>query len=229
MKVSQNKRAFSLLEVLVSISLLLLLLLLLVVASNTALNFWHRSQDQVKSSLEARAALQIITSDLRSAVLSASDTLSKNYFFVSSDPQSENSCLFFLATLPPEKRNPSDLGDLCAVGYFVSSEKTTRDQLVHHLYRFSLPSNTTAQALRERNLLELCMLTASATNPLCERIASNITHFQTTAIWYEEKQFSIDRKQTPPSLVEIVLEIVSQPSSRKKGIKNWRTIVALHE
>lgn len=229
MKIVRNKRAFSLLEVLVAISLLLLLLLLLVGTSNTALNFWHHSQDQAKSASEARAVLQLLISDLRSAVLSPNEVFPKNYFFVSSDSDAEKSFLFFLAAFPREKRNSSDLGDLCAVGYFVSNEKTTYGQLAQRLYRFSLSSKATAQALKEGNLLEQCMLAASTNNPCCECVASHLAHFQATPIWYKEKQFSLEEQQIPPSLVEIFLETMPQSLSQQKKFQSWRTVVALHE
>ncbi len=216
------------LEVVVAISLVLLLLLLLGEISNTALNFWQRSQEQIKSSSEARAALQLITTDLRSAVLLPNPISSKNSFFATSTPQSESSFLFFLATLPLEKRNPSDLGDLCALGYFLSSEKDVRGETVHYLYRLYLPSNITAQALKEDNLLECLQNGASSSNPLCERVASHIAYFQATPLWYNENSFSTDptKNSAPPSLVEIIVETTSLAPSKKK--ETWRTAIALH-
>ncbi len=230
MKLSPNKnsRGFSLLEVVVAMTLLLLLLLLLSEISNTALHFCHRSQEQIKSSSEARAALQLITSDLRSAIVLPNTSSSKEYFFSTSDPDSKNGFLYFLATLPPEKRSPSDLGDLCTVGYFLSAEKKERGEPVQYLYRFYLPSKITTQALKEENLLECSQNAAFSTNPLCERVASNIAHFEVTPVWHEENSFSTDatKNLNPPSLVEIVLETVPRALSQKKEM--WRTVIVLH-
>lgn len=227
MKMLQNKnrRAFSLLEILVSIALLSLLFLLLTTASTTALSFWHRLESRQESLREASATLQLITSDLRSAIILKSS--SENYFFSALPNKNfpDNSTLFFLAALPPEKRPSS--GDCCAVGYFLDTQKNAHETRAYDLYRFYLSSKETAAAMAQGRLIEACSLMASSHDPHCERIASTISRFQATPIWYEKKSFSLhtEKESDPPALVQISLETLSLLDPTKK--ESWSALVAL--
>lgn len=227
MKMLQNKdlRAFSLLEILVSIALLSLLFLLLATISTTAISFWHRLEAKQKNLREASAALQLITSDLRSAIVLKSS--SENYFFTAFPNKNfpDNSTLFFLAALPKEKRVSS--GDCCAVGYFLAVEKNVHETAIYDLYRFYLSSEETVEAMAQSRLLEHCSVMTSPEEPHCERIASNISRFQATPIWYEKKSFSFhsEQKSDPPAFVQIVLETSSPLDPTKK--ESWSTLVTL--
>lgn len=216
---------FSLLEVLVAMSFLLLLVGLLVTGVSLILHSWqqlHQEQEEVR---EVRAALQLLTSDLRYVVLAKGNKVRNGPFFVTSmaSDSLEERFLFFLTALPKEKRASSDLGDLCAVSYFVSNEQERRTTK-HHLYRFSLSHQETTKAIMQGSLLERCRLAASPNNPLCERVASDITQFQVIPIWHESEQFSTQSEEGVPALLEIVLSI----GSDKKTKRSWRKIVALH-
>lgn len=220
----KKSNAFSLLEVLITMSLLLVFLLLLMTTAKTVLNSWSYFYQEQEENRQACAILQLLAEDLRSVVLIKNSEENASFFISSTKPYSlEGSTLFFLAALPREKRSSSDLADLCAIGYFASTEEEQK-KTVHHLYRFLIPSKETLLGIAEDRLLELCKFTAFPSNLHCERIASDVTHFEVIPIWKDSEQFSTQPGEGKPSLVEIVLSF----GIDEKKNKLWRTIISLH-
>ncbi len=147
---SKKSSAFSLLELLVAISVLCILLVILLNIVQGATNLWRSSENKVEAYREGRAALQIISSDLRHT-LSSTNT---NFFRrdISSYPNSTN--VAFLATLPLSSQETNSLSDVCTVGYFLAYDNKSpvsgiTGRQSYNLYRYFVESNETFAKLSD--------------------------------------------------------------------------------
>ena len=147
---SKKSSAFSLLELLVAISVLCILLVILLNIVQGATNLWRTSENKVEAYREGRAALQIISSDLRH-VLASTNT---NFFRrdISSYPNSTN--VAFLATLPLSSQETNSLSDVCTVGYFLAYDNKSpvsgiTGRQSYNLYRYFVESNETFAKLSD--------------------------------------------------------------------------------
>ena len=147
---SKKSFAFSLLELLVAISVLCILLVILLNIVQGATNLWRSSENKVEAYREGRAALQIISSDLRHALASTNT----NFFRrdISSYPNSTN--VAFLATLPLSSQETNSLSDVCTVGYFLAYDNKSpvsgiTGRQSYNLYRYFVESNETFAKLSD--------------------------------------------------------------------------------
>jgi GxxExxY protein len=147
---SKKSSAFSLLELLVAISVLCILLVILLNIVQGATNLWRTSENKVEAYREGRAALQIISSDLRH-VLASTNT---NFFRrdISSYPNSTN--VAFLATFPLSSQETNSLSDVCTVGYFLAYDNKSpvsgiTGRQSYNLYRYFVESNETFAKLSD--------------------------------------------------------------------------------
>ena len=147
---SKKSFAFSLLELLVAIAVLCILLVILLDIVQGATNLWRTSENKVEAYREARAALQIISSDLRHALASTNT----NFFRrdISSYPNSTN--VAFLATLPLSSQETNSLSDVCTVGYFLAYDNKSpvsgiTGRQSYNLYRYFVESNETFAKLSD--------------------------------------------------------------------------------
>ena len=147
---SKKSSAFSLLELLVAIAVLCILLVILLDIVQGATNLWRTSENKVEAYREARAALQIISSDLRHALASTNT----NFFRrdISSYPNSTN--VAFLATLPLSSQETNSLSDICTVGYFLAYDNKSpvsgiTGRQSYNLYRYFVESNETFAKLSD--------------------------------------------------------------------------------
>ncbi|OHE76202.1 MAG: hypothetical protein A3F67_08730 [Verrucomicrobia bacterium RIFCSPHIGHO2_12_FULL_41_10] len=207
-------------------SILMLLTMLLLELSKMTMGLYHKAEQQQDASREARATLQFIASDLRSAVLldKNKESLSDLYLNVQTHDPSCGSNLFFLTTLPREKRIKEDLGDLHAVGYFLTPTSNTIKSSCYDLYRFVANSNETMTALTQGTLLSLYQKAYTTDSALCEKLASNILKFQVTPGWYYQGQLTKQppkiqtdpkRSNIPPSFITISITIISNATAKK--------------
>lgn len=104
---------FTLIELLVAMTVLCLLVVTLFGLLDGAVKLWRENENRVDAFREARAAMNIISGDLRSYCAAT------NMDFFSTNDSGSNG-LYFLSVLPPSAQ-PSDRGKsgLCAVGYFL--------------------------------------------------------------------------------------------------------------
>ena len=168
--------AFTLIELMVAMAVLSLLVVVLLGVVDSATQLWKANENRVESYREARAALNLIASDLKVA-LSSTNT---NYFTTNIGPEfgasATDGSLFFLAALPTSAQDEgSSLGDLCQVGYFLKygkSDLETARQDSFGLYRYFKESNTTFDTL-----LNQTPLFAHATTNV-ELLARNIPFFK---------------------------------------------------
>ena len=145
---SKKKTAFSLLELLVAVSVLSILLVILLNIVQGATNLWRTSENKVEAYREARAALQVISSDLRNALASTNTSFFRTN--ISGYPSATN--LAFLATLPLSSQNIDSLSDVCTVGYFLAYNNKSpvagaTGRQSYNLYRYFVESNETFEKL----------------------------------------------------------------------------------
>jgi len=155
----QKSHAFTLLELLVAMSVLAVLMVLLLSMVDGATKLWRNSENRVDSYREARAALNLIANDLASLYAST------NQMFFQLDPSnitpaeantlhasgSANS-LFFVSALSAEAQdNTKNKSDLCALGYFMDYARTAPKELheSYNLYRFIASSDPTFIKLQQ--------------------------------------------------------------------------------
>lgn len=226
-------RGFSLLEVLVSISILSLLLVLLLSMVDSATRLWRSNENRVDAYREARAAINTMAKDLGSIrPLPGTD-----FFFTDADsePSVPNSAsanhmkgrLFFVSALPLEEQTAGAKSDLCTVGYFLAYERTGLvggGPKSYNLYRYLLSSNETFPGLRDGNLSAKIEPDASPTGN-AELLAKNIVGFEVKA-WTVTpaataggaatlSQFTKSAATPAPDLVEITLQAISNDAARR--------------
>ena len=147
---SKKSSAFSLLELLVAIAVLCILLVILLNIVQGASNLWRTSENKVEAYREGRAALQVISSDLRHALASTNTNFFRRN--ISSYPNSTN--VAFLATLPLSSQETNSLSDVCTVGYFLAYDNKSpvsgiTGRQSYNLYRYFVESNETFAKLSD--------------------------------------------------------------------------------
>jgi prepilin-type N-terminal cleavage/methylation domain-containing protein len=139
---------FTLLEVLVSSTILLGLLVLLLGACEGGTRFWNQSERRRAALREAGASLRLMGHDLRSAVITADPSS-----LLIRKETTGGTSLFFLVSHSSDHRPEATLGDLCATGYFLAP---AQDREKHQdLYRFHASGHQVLEAVRSGKLPEL--------------------------------------------------------------------------
>ena len=217
---SKKKTAFSLLELLVAVSVLSILLVILLNIVQGATNLWRTSENKVEAYREARAALQVMSSDLKNILPST------NLAFFRTNLTSSPS-FGFLATLPLSSQNPgSSLSDVCTVGYFLAySNKSpvagATGRQSYNLYRYFLESNETFVNLTANST---SALTTSFDTTHFEILARNVVSFNATysvtnssgnfTTWTQNATYPM------PNLVEITITAVNNERTMRFGARS---------
>ncbi len=121
---ARHGAGFTLIELMVAMAVMAVLVVLLFSMVDAATKLWRENENRVDAYREARAALAVMTSDLRSILVSTNT----KYFSTNipgANPTGATNGLFFLTKLPLSAQPPNNRGDLCAVGYFRGWEKQT--------------------------------------------------------------------------------------------------------
>jgi len=185
---------FTLLELLVSMSILAVLLVLLLAMVNGATKLWKANENRVDSYREARAAINLIASDL-TAIYPSSHL---SYFYTQDDKKPDtpvkvskmDGSLFFLTALPIEaqgtgKSTQYNNSDLCTVGYFLGYDKTSltgKGADSYNLYRYFRGSDETFAAIQTGDdILSGVTPDTAVTSKNCEVLAKNVTSFTVAA------------------------------------------------
>lgn len=232
-------RAFTLLEMLVSMTVLSLLLLVLLSMVDGSTKLWRQSENSVDSYREARAAVNMLASDLASIAVTTNtnlfqlDTLADDKLPATTQRPPEASHLFFLSAQPSyaqgkDRANNADpKSDLCAVGYFLARDETSSGsgEKTMNLYRYFRSSNDTFRdIIRAGGSLVPDPLLS---NPDIgeELLARNITSFKVRA--YKEKEdgtletFNQTAQNPMPDVLEV--EITALNNEVAKRVKDWTT------
>ena len=176
---SKKSPAFSLLELLVAVSVLSILLVILLNIVQGATNLWRTSENKVEAYREARAALQVMSSDLRNALASTNTSFFRTN--ISGYPSATN--LAFLTTLPISSQNTNSLSDVCTVGYFRAYDNKSpvagaTGRQSYNLYRYFVESNETFTNLIDNAATVLDFVSDPDFQP--EILARNVVSFNAT-------------------------------------------------
>lgn len=212
--------AFSLLEVLVAISVLSVLLVILLNIVQSATSLWRGAENKVEAYREARAALQVMSADMKNIL----PTTNTNFFRTNLPTNSPN--LAFLATLPKSYQNTNSMSDVCIVGYFRAYDNKSpvagsTGRQSYNLYRYFVESNETFTNLSNNPSTALTQL--FDTNH-CEILARNVISFQTKYFTTNSSGGItpwIHSTSTPmPNLLEVTLTSVNNERSMRFSPRN---------
>jgi prepilin-type N-terminal cleavage/methylation domain-containing protein len=209
--------AFSLLEVLVAISVLSVLLVILLNIVQNATSLWRGAENKVEAYREARAALQVMSSDLKN-ILPTTNT----DFFRTNLTNTPN--IGFLAALPISSQDTtSSKSDICAVGYFVAYDNKSHvagnnGRQSYNLYRYFVESNETFAKLanKPQDVLNL------NTNNF-EILARNVIDFNANYFTTDGTNLSKWTRHPAtnmPHLVEIKITSVNNERTMRFGARN---------
>jgi GxxExxY protein len=216
---SKKSSAFSLLELLVAVSVLSILLVILLNIVQGATNLWRTSENKVEAYREARAALQVMSSDLKNILPTTNAD-----FFRTNLTNTPN--LGFLATLPLSSQNTNSLSDVCTVGYFLAYNNKSpvagaSGRQSYNLYRYFVESNETFANLTANSTTALT--TSFDTNHV-EILARNIVGFNATysvtngsggfESWTQNATYPM------PQVVEITITAVNNERTMRFGARS---------
>ena len=216
---SKKSPAFSLLELLVAISVLSILLVILLNIVQGATSLWRGSENKVEAYREARAALQVMASDLKN-ILPTTNT----DFFRTNLTNSPN--IGFLAALPISSQDTtSSKSDVCTVGYFLAYNNKspvagTSGRQSYNLYRYFVESNETFTNLTANSTTAL---TISFDTNHFEILARNIVDFQTTYFVTNSSglgNWTQSAASPMPQVVEIKVTAVNNERTMRFGARN---------
>lgn len=221
MEKSKKPPAFTLLELLVAMAVLSILLVVLLNVVQSAATLWRNSENRMDTYREARAALQIMASDLANFL--PSTNLAHFHTNISSTNQ-----LAFLAMLPQASQGAGDLGDVCAIGYFVgygSKSPIGADSAqARNLYRFFLGSNATFSNISSGSTPFPATDFAPSGNNR-EILARNVLNFSVKGLATNATGLTnwIQTTADPtPDLLEIeILAINNERANRLKSESDW--------
>ena len=195
-------------EILVAVAVLSILLVVLLNIVQSSTSLWRSAENKMEAYREARAALQVMSSDLRNVL----PTTNTNFFRTNLPTNSPN--LAFLATLPSSSQNTNSLSDVCTVGYFLAYDNKSpvagaSGRQSYNLYRYFVESNDTFKNLTGN---ATSALTASFPNTNCEILARNIIGFNATYSITNAPGFTnwTQNATTPmPQIVEIKITAIN--------------------
>jgi len=219
---SKKNPAFSLLELLVAVSVLSILLVILLNIVQGATNLWRTSENKVEAYREARAALQVMSSDLKNILPSTNFAFFRTN--ISGYPSATN--LAFLTTLPISSQNPASLSDVCTVGYFLAySNKSpvagATGRQSYNLYRYFVESNETFASL----ITDAAAVLDFDSEFPPEILARNVVSFNATySVTNSSGNFTTWTTQNAtypmPNLVEITITAVNNERTMRFGARS---------
>ncbi|MCS7008467.1 MAG: prepilin-type N-terminal cleavage/methylation domain-containing protein [Chthoniobacterales bacterium] len=215
-----RKEAFTLVELLVALTLLSLLVVSLFSIVDGASKLWTKGESKIEATRESRAALEKLVSELRSAYLPTENP----HRFFRKEGEADAARLLFLTYLPVQSQKSGQRGSLCAVGYFLAKGRVSdigagsREES-WHLYRYLLESNDTYAKLKTNPTSPDLWPTAdlSPLSPRAEILARNVRAFRVHP--YHVSGASLipwsSGSNSPPHLLEIELETLNTNTARK--------------
>jgi prepilin-type N-terminal cleavage/methylation domain-containing protein len=217
-----QSQAFTLIEMLVSMGVLAVLVMAMMALVDGASDLWRKSESRTDACREARAALTVMTRDLRNAVTGTNLNLMK--FNLQSGVVGTNygSNVFFLASLPASAQEANSKSDVCEVGFFLALDRTpasTNRSL--NLYRYFRSSNQTFSDMISGSLFT--DITANASSE--ELLARNVLGMKITPVsssggdW---TPFAPTPEAPLPEVIEITLLTLEPDVARKlEDLDRW--------
>jgi len=229
----KNSPAFTMLELLVAMAVFSLLIVLLLGMVDGATKLWRGTENRVEAYREARAALGIISRDLRNA-LAGTNT---NYILINtpafdllSDAEKNTNsagAIFFLSAQPPGAQASSNKSDVCQVGYFLAYGNTTMisgplAESSMNLYRYFLSSDATFAKLTNGSL-PVFRGSLTPTDADVELLARNIKSFRVSGLGTNGTAYTPTPNAPLPSLVQIEVTALNQETAKKLTTKTMWT------
>lgn len=228
---SKKSSAFSLLELLVAVSVLSILLIILLNIVQGATNLWRTSENKVEAYREARAALQVISSDLKNILPSTNTAFFRTN--ISGYPSATN--LGFLATLPISSQNTDSLSDVCTVGYFLAYNNKSpvagaTGRQSYNLYRYFMESNETFTNLMNNAATVLDFDSDFPPEILARNVVSFETRYFITNASGGLTPWTQSTTTPMPNLVEITITAINNERTMRFGARSasgeWDTFSA---
>ncbi len=230
-----RRTAFTLLELLVAITVLSVLLLILLSMVDGASRLWRDSENRVDSYREARAAFNTIAADLKSIHPSIEEkffdwrTSRSDIEDLVSGPAPDGiaNSLFFVTAKPDSAQEQGSEGDLCAVGYFLAWGNTSTGASAtgsYNLYRYFISSDDTFENISTGQSTPFFTdgtvatpLPSKTVEVLARNIAAFIVTPKTVTSGPALTEFDQSSSQPMPNVVEIKIVAVNQDTADRWG------------
>lgn len=217
-----RSRAFTLIEMLVSMVVLAVLGVAMVSLVESAIGLWRDNERRTDASREARAALTVMSRDLRNAVTGTNMNLMKFNLQSGAAGTNYGSNVFFLASLPPSAQEGGSKSDVCEVGFFLALDLTSASpKRPLNLYRYFKSSNQTFS-----NLTSGSLFTNVATGTAGEELlARNVVGMKITPVSSSGGDWVpfVPTSEAPlPEMIEITLVTIGHDvAQRLEGLDRW--------
>jgi len=230
--VKKSVAAFTLLELLVAVAVLCILVVLLMGMVDSSTRLWRMNENRVDSFREARAALNVMSADLRSIYANTNTnnpTFYTNFFATNASTYATGfGQAFFITALPTSAQDSVSKSDLCAVGYYVAlaggQNAFNGSKSSLNLYRFFRESNATFTNISTSASLYSGVSPGGAGD---EILARNIVDFQVVPLTSTNGGFVAFTSSisTPiPDVVELRLTTLNYDAAKRlvgKPISDW--------
>lgn len=221
-KSAENNFGFSVLEIVIALSLFALLATLLFTLTNQAWKKYHAQQTKQQSASEAVSLMQRMMHDMHAVVFVP------NSFFINLptfDRRSRKNIFFLIST-----SSLQESGDLCAVGYFFVTENCLPNHA--RCYRFQANASETFDAL-QKNTLEEFFEQVAFDDPRCTCIASNLESWKIEPAQFIDGKIVFislekeERYSTFPALLELEITAGNFSASAISKPLIFSTVIAL--
>lgn len=206
---SPSKKAFTLIELLISMAILALLMALLFQIFELAMRTWQSAEQRTESFREARAALHIISRDLRNTLRGNDKVTSLILDDLSPNPVQPNEEVYALTTV---KRN-SGQSDVCAVGFYCYWDENVG---AFNLKRYFLNSDDTFKNLGGGKTL-FKPFPAARDTETDSTLAAFVWDFRVTGIETNGniRTYPFEAKADLPAYLQIEFKALNTQASRR--------------
>jgi len=230
-----SRHGFSLVELMVAITLLTLLATMLLGIVESATRLWRQSESRVDGFREARAAAHVIRRDLEGIPPNAPQTWFQYQAVTNGDARADR--LFFVTALPQGSQTAEDKSDLCVVGYFLDwtppeTSPSSHKPGTYNLYRYLLRSNDTfTNHVAASDPLETDVSSASSG---VEVLARNIQSFALDRFLHQTNSGSLvpvdgSTSHLTPDVLEVRMTALNDDAARRLPTRSsWHETPPAH-
>lgn len=223
--------AFTLIELLVAMAVFAILVVMLMGMVDSASKLWRQSENRMDSYRETRAAIAIMSRDLRNALAGTNTNyilLNENaYPFLADAEKSTNyaGAIFFLAAEPANaQQTGSNRSDVSMVGYFLAYGNSSMVAAAQagsamNLYRYFRSSDVTYAKMSNSTAspFDTNILTSDGS---VELLARNIKSFRVTALDTNSTPYVATTNAPLPPMVKIEIVALNKDTSKKMRSKD---------
>jgi prepilin-type N-terminal cleavage/methylation domain-containing protein len=214
-EIRRRSRAFTLIEMLVSMVVLAMIGVAMMSLVESAIHLWRDNEGRTDACREARAALTVMTRDLRNAITGTNVDLMKFNLQAGAAGTNYGSNVFFLASLPPSAQEGGSKSDVCEVGFFLALDRTPAStNCTLNLYRYFRSSNQTFS-----NLTSGSLFTNVGTGDAGEELlARNVVELKITPVSSSDGGWIpfVPTSEAPlPEMIEITLVTIGHDVGQK--------------